>query len=72
MRFGSLVNVLVVITLILYIVTLKCIYTSEQSNRMLSAILVSSYKHHLEYQMSVSCPACEDQQHSMSFVPPLP
>ena len=44
MRFGS---VLVVITQYCYIVKLK------QSDRMLSAILILSYKHHLDYQMSV-------------------
>ena len=46
MRFGSLVNVLVVITL-------YCTLYNGQSDCMLGALLVPSYKHHLDYQMSV-------------------
>ena len=54
MRFGNLVHVFSCHYTILYIVTLKCIYIhNEQSDSMLGAILVPSYKHHLDYQMSV-------------------
>ena len=38
---------------ILYVVTLKCIYTMSNLIACLVAILVPSYKHHLDYQMSV-------------------
>ena len=74
MRFGSLVNVLVVITPTLYIVTLTCIYTnSEQSDCMLGAILVPFYKHH-KCQL-INCPVRTNNIDCCPlkpFAPPLP